>query len=180
MAEKGRRCKMKNQRFSFKNLFTKAMKEEIENKNSQEFSGLSVCTLFPLKHWKCSSLPEAFCPVLWAVWGITNAIWLPAQLQNKKENENILWELERVLQTQILNSSLCGSNWHPEPKNWLSTARDFPCWNLVFTVQLDPETCCVLPVGSEACVFLYSQHLAQHQAPSVHSVHTDWTKERWG
>ena len=88
MAEKGRRCKMKNQRFSFKNLFTKAMKEEIENKNSQELSGLSVCTLFPLKHWKCSSLPEAFCPVLWAVWGITNAIWLPAQLQNKKENES--------------------------------------------------------------------------------------------
>lgn len=29
------------------NFFTKAMKEEIENKKSQELSGLSVCAMFP-------------------------------------------------------------------------------------------------------------------------------------
>lgn len=50
MAEKGRRWKMKNQRFLFKNLVTKAMKEKIENKNSQELPGLSVWALFPFKH----------------------------------------------------------------------------------------------------------------------------------
>ena len=83
MAEKGRRWKMKNQRFLFKNLVTKALKEEIENKNSQELPGLSVRALFPFKHWKCSSLSVACCPILWAVWRITNAVWLPAQLPNK-------------------------------------------------------------------------------------------------
>lgn len=32
------------------NFFTKAMKEETENKNSQGLSRLSVCALFPFKH----------------------------------------------------------------------------------------------------------------------------------
>lgn len=49
MAEKGRRWKMKNQRFLFKNLVTKAMKE-IENKNSQELLDYLYGLLFPFKH----------------------------------------------------------------------------------------------------------------------------------
>lgn len=40
-------------------------------------------------------------------------------------------------------------------------------------VELIQKHMLCLPVGSEAHMFLYSQHLAQHQAPSVHSAHTD-------
>ena len=49
MAEKGRRWKMKNQRFLFKNLVTKAMKEEIENKNSPYILDYSCLNVKPLQ-----------------------------------------------------------------------------------------------------------------------------------
>ena len=81
------------------------------------------------------------------------APWTGAKQVRKMRTFYESWKEFSKCKSSIPHS---GSNWHLEPNNWLSIARDSPCWSLVFTVQLDPETHVVSSCGlGSICVSVF-------------------------